>query len=492
MSAASQAQRDDLIGEALPGGYRIERFLASGGFAWIYLAHDKQKRPCAVKVPYQITRETLKLFQREIKILRALPPSPYRVAYIGDGLTFKGVPFLAMEWVDGPTLSHVLAQSPVWTIEDACNFALQLCAACADLHHLGIADRDLKPENILLTHEWQVKLVDFGLIKDAQGLLKLLEAEDILAGKHFAENLETGMLAGSPEWIAPEQFADAASGDDSLAQTDTWTDVYALGLLLYRLLTGRVLFPFRSNAKDQAGYARDLLTYLNERATIRDAQIQRPAEIPEALWSVVSRALRSDPKRRQHDAIELGHEIEHYLMTGEEVNVFDDEKTTLGNAAAFMATYSKPRSVPPSDRPRPMPAKPPSDFAPFGGDESADATAIAQYDELVAHHPAAPGYPAMRPPHLPLPPPPPVDAPMSPAAAHLPPPSESIRVAAAGGAPAPWPAMGPGAPEPPVGAPPSLAPGSSGTSIVVLLVLAVLGLLAIGAVGALLYTLSRV
>ena len=481
MAGGAPTQPEDFIGEGLPGGYRLERHLASGGFAWIFYARDKQGVACAVKVPYQISRDTLRLFEREIKVMRSLPPSAYRVKYVADGMTFKGVPFLAMEFVDGPTLTHVLSNTPMWTIEDSCNFMLQLCAACADLHNLGIADRDLKPDNVLLTKEWQVKLVDFGLVKDAQGLLKLFEAEDILHGRHFAENLEKGMLAGSPEWIAPEQLHDASVTDEALAQTDTWTDVYAMGLIFYRLLTGRALFPFRPQSRDQAEYARDLLAYLEQRAGARDEQLRRPAEIPMELWAVIARALRNDPRRRQHDAIVLGQEIEHFLSTGEAYEPFDDEKTTLGNAAQFLAAYAKPRSVPPSQRP---PVPPPAQFTPISGEEEPDATAIAVMDELVAEHTppdarAVGGYQTISGRHR-------IGEPRPAGPPQASPPAERTP------APQPMPTFGP-APsfDQPVVAPPrpvSVAP-SGQTPTLILVVLIVLGLVAIGSVGALIATL---
>jgi len=483
MSGGAPMRPEDFIGEALPGGYRLERHVASGGFAWIYYARDRSGAPCAVKIPYQITRETLRLFEREIKVTRSLPPSPYRVAYVADGMTFKGVPFLAMEYVDGPALGHVLANTPTWTVEDSSNFMLQLCAACADLHHLGIADRDLKPDNILLTPEWQVKLVDFGLVKDAQGLLKLLEAEDILEGRHFAENLEHGMLAGSPEWIAPEQLYDASVTDEALAQTDTWTDVYAMGLIFYRLLTGRSLFPFRPQARDQGEYARELLAYLNERAAVRDEQLRRPREIPAELWSVIARALRTDPRRRQHDAIVLGQEVEHFVSTGEAYEPFDDEKTTLGNAAQFLAAYAKPRSVPPSQRP-PVPT--PLAFRPLASDEEPDATAIAVFEELVAEH-TPPDARAVRGSHQAVSGKHRIGAPEP-----APPPTARAPASDAASGPRPLPAPSPvqtAQPEQAAAPTPLSAPPPSSTPTLVLVVLLVLGLFAVGAVTGLIATL---
>src|SRR5690606_19544085 len=161
-------------------------------------------------------------------------------------------------------LKEALKFKPVWAVQEAAQFMIQLCEAFAGLHDLGLAHRDVKPENIMLTRDWRVKLMDLGLVKDAQGLPKLFESEDILAGR------------------------------------DTTTDVYSLGIIFYEMLTGQKLFPFKPNAKNQQEYARALLSYLKTRTSQRDDDLKvAPPQIPPALWSVIARALRVDPKIRQ-------------------------------------------------------------------------------------------------------------------------------------------------------------------------------------------------
>jgi serine/threonine protein kinase len=331
------ANPQKLIGQWVPGGYRIQRFIGAGAFAWVYYATNAQGEAAAIKVLQAPTDEARTLFQREMKVLRALPQNPYCVAYIDDGVTDDGMLFLVMEYIDGATLKDAFKFKPVWQVEEACHLTLQLCEALAGLHRLGVAHRDLKPENVMLIRDWRVKLMDFGLVKDAQGLLQLFEKEDILTGKDFAENIDRAMLAGTPEYMAPEQFSDPMVEDESQAKTDTWSDVYSLGLIFFQLVTGQKLFPFKPQGTDQKAYARSLLAYIKERTGFDDANLQRPDTIPHSLWVVLARSLKQNPKQRFHNAVEFGDAIRKYLDTGEADEFGDDEHTSMADMATLMA-----------------------------------------------------------------------------------------------------------------------------------------------------------
>jgi len=345
-----------LINTTLPGGYHLQRFIGAGAFAWVFFAIDSKKQPCAVKVLTADTPEARTLFVREIKILRQLPQNRYCVKYVGDGTTAQGMPFLAMEYIDGCTLKDALKFQPVWDVNEALKFGLQLCEALHGLHKYGLAHRDLKPENVMLTREWEVRLMDFGLVKDAQGLLKLFESEDIMSGRDFAENIDKAMLAGTPEYMAPEQFSDPMVQDEHEAKTDTWTDVYSTALILYQLITGEKLFPFKPTAKDQKGYARELLAYIRSRTEAQDSQLRKPAAIPERLWPVLLSALRSNPKQRPHNADAFGQKLRTYIEQGEVDEFEDDEHTSVASMSmllpvvqsAAMATMAKAANAGPS------------------------------------------------------------------------------------------------------------------------------------------------
>lgn len=328
--------RNHYVGVVLSGGYRIERFVGSGAFAYVYCAKSPSGMDCAVKIQYNLAQDARVRFSREVKVLREIPPNDYLVKYYADGVTKEGFPYLIMEFVDGMTLKEALKRRPVWPVRESCELILQLCDAFGGLHELGVVHRDVKPDNIMITRNHQVKLMDLGLIKDAQGLFKLLESEDIMRGRDFAENLDKGVLAGTPEYMAPEQFSDPSLNDESLAKTDTWTDVYSLGLIFYEMLVGKKLFTFTPppNAS-QNEFAKALLAFLNMRTKQDDSDIIQPQTIPYQLWTVIARALHADPTLRQRNAKELADDIRRYLTSGEGVIEQDSDKTSAIDLSDF-------------------------------------------------------------------------------------------------------------------------------------------------------------
>ena len=328
--------KNHYIGAVLAGGYKIERFVGSGAFAYVYFAKAPTGQGCAVKIQYNLAQDARIRFSREVKVLREIPPNDYLVRYFSDGETPEGYPYLIMEFVDGMTLKEALKRRRVWPVQESCDLILQLCDAFGGLHQLGVVHRDVKPDNIMLTRSHQVKLMDLGLIKDAQGLFKLLESEDIMRGRDFAENLDKGVLAGTPEYMAPEQFSDPSLNDESLAKTDTWTDVYSLGLIFYEMVAGRKLFVFNPPANaSQNEFAKALLAFLTMRTQQRDEEILPPPNVPYQLWTVIARALHADPTRRQHNAQEFADDIRRYLTSGEGVVEQDSDKTSAIDLANF-------------------------------------------------------------------------------------------------------------------------------------------------------------
>ena len=331
--------RNYYLGRTLAPGFQVQRFIGSGAFAWVYLAIGSRREEVAIKIQYNLADDARKRFTREIKVLEQLPKNDYLIRYVADGTTPEGLPYLIMEYVDGATLKDSLKYKPTWPVEEAAQFMVQLCDAFGGLHELGLAHRDVKPENIMLTKDWRVKLMDLGLVKDAQGLLHLFETEDILEGRDFGENLDKGVLAGTPEYMAPEQFSDPSLEDETKAQTDTMTDVYSLGLIFYEMVAGRKLFPFKANTKSQGDYARSLLDYLKVRTNQQDTHLRPPQGVDEQLWSIMQRALRSDPKLRQRNAPELGADIRRYIQTGQGIVVQDEEKTSAIDLNDFLAIH---------------------------------------------------------------------------------------------------------------------------------------------------------
>ena len=157
-------------GSILPGGVRLGRLLGEGAFARVYEAWLDSGDRVAVKVLRRREVEAERRFLREIQVSRALPSSQHVVGYRAHGSTADGRLWLAMECVDGFTLSAVMWPDNPLSVRKACGLMLQLCESFGGLHRLGIAHRDIKPANIMLADGGRtVKLMDFGLVSDAQG-----------------------------------------------------------------------------------------------------------------------------------------------------------------------------------------------------------------------------------------------------------------------------------------------------------------------------------
>lgn len=316
--------------------YELMRFVGAGKFAWVYEARAKPPAPgvaphttqrVAVKLLYRDDVQAVRRFHRETKVMRQLPPHPNCVAYKGHG-TIDKHPWVAMDFVDGFTLAAVLRAGRAIPERAACTLMAQLCDGFEGLHRLGLTHRDITPDNIMITQaDRQVKLMDFGLVLDSQGLLQLYEQVDILDGKDFLDDLDAGLIAGTPEFMAPEQILDPHEKDRARQKTDTTADVFALGTIFYQLLSGQQLFPYERGARGATG-KQALINYLDYRVRFRDEDLQCPPPIGAELWSIVRKSLAREPKQRQRDATELGADLRFFLETGQGV-LEDDLSATI-------------------------------------------------------------------------------------------------------------------------------------------------------------------
>ena len=230
------------VGKLLGDRYLVKRPVATGAFAIIYHAVNDAGQEVAIKISRTDEESALFRFDREIKVMESLPSSPQLVGYRSHGTTPDGRLFLAMEYVSGPTLSDWLRARPVLTTTEACACVGQIALALQNLHRFKIVHRDLKPSNVLLSSDGLVKLFDFGLVLDPDGMLQMFETEDILGGRNLAEEVERGMLVGTPEYMPSEQFEDAKT-DGPPSRTCPASDVFSAAVILYRLITGDLPFP---------------------------------------------------------------------------------------------------------------------------------------------------------------------------------------------------------------------------------------------------------
>jgi serine/threonine protein kinase len=251
-SSGTQPGEDPLIGRTIGGKYEIVSFVGRGGMGAVYKAKQAHlKRPVAIKVlhPQHSQDGTFAgRFRREATSASRLD-HPNLMRVLDFGQEPDGLLYLAMEYLDGRDLLRILREEGVPPPERVVDIMGQVLAALAIAHDEGIVHRDLKPENIMIvrgkdddgTPIDQVKVCDFGIAKSVSGGDRPkdeLAAEGDNQGNTYTATLTaTGALVGTPEYMSPEQ----AKGES----LDARSDLYAVGVMLYLLLCGRL--PFQSS-----------------------------------------------------------------------------------------------------------------------------------------------------------------------------------------------------------------------------------------------------
>ncbi|MFF9207573.1 MULTISPECIES: serine/threonine-protein kinase [unclassified Streptomyces] len=273
-------------GQLLGGRYRLVRQLGEGGMGEVWEARDETlDRQVAVKVISLLAGqegrgdEARARFLREARITARLQ-HPYIVSVhdLGESHTQRGtVPFLVMELVRGVGLDVKLREGSV-DLAEAARWGAQICDALDDAHAHGIMHRDIKPSNILVTPSGTVKVLDFGVARAADPYAT-------------ADRLtQTGFIVGTPPYMAPEQ---------ARGHPEPRSDLYALGCLLFELVTGRL--PFQ--APDSVGY---LTAHLSQQPP---APSSVAAGVPEAWDAVLLRLLRKDPAERYASAADAAQAL---------------------------------------------------------------------------------------------------------------------------------------------------------------------------------------
>ena len=271
--------------EALPTipGYEVLEVLGSGGMGVVYRAlQTRLHRPVAVKMVHAGARASpavLARFQVEAQAAARLQhPHIVQIYEVGQ---HAGFPFLVLELVEGPSLARSLAGTPLPT-RQAVELVETLARAIDAAHGQGVVHRDLTPSNILLTADGTPKITDFGLAK-------------ILMGGEGLRT-QTGELLGTPSYMAPEQ---AASRHQAIGAA---TDVYALGAILYELLTGRP--PFKAESPLE---------------TIRQVVADEPVapsrlrpRLPRDLETICLKCLHKEPAQRYETAAALGEDLRRF------------------------------------------------------------------------------------------------------------------------------------------------------------------------------------
>jgi serine/threonine-protein kinase len=266
-----------LIGETI-GSFRIASWLGAGSLSIVYRAvHKETGEPAAVKVSRQGNSAAPARVARTAEILRRFHHANI-VRFLAMGRKSE-VTYLATEYVSGRTLGQILADAGALPWPKVIELALQLCAALHEIHQQGVIHRNVKPSHLIVTENRELKLIGFGLARSPD--------EPIVSSG--------GLARGTPGYMAPEQIC----GSTAISRQ---TDLYALGVVIWHLLTGAEPYhDLWDSGQTRSGASLALAHLTRPPARPRD----RVPEVPEALDDLVIRLMAKRPGDRPPDAAQV-------------------------------------------------------------------------------------------------------------------------------------------------------------------------------------------
>lgn len=320
---------DPLLGRVVDGRYRIEEQIGEGGMGVVYMAiHTVLNKKLALKVlrgDMSKNTETVQRFIQEAQAASAI--GHQNIIDISDfGRLPDGSAYFVMEHLEGQALTDLIARGGSVPMQDAIGILIQMASALGAAHTRGIVHRDLKPDNVFLIRRGEtecfVKVLDFGIAK---------------VGGAGSKLTKTGMVFGTPQYMSPEQAAGQS--------VDARTDIYALGVIMYEMFTGRV--PFDADT---------FMGILSKHMFEPPAPPSESNPLLGALEDVILKALAKKPEQRYSSTEELLADLRSFSVTGS-VRLGGNSDRPMGLADALEPpSRTEANLVPAGLRPSRLPA----------------------------------------------------------------------------------------------------------------------------------------
>ncbi len=338
MSLSSLPDKIPREGELVADKYRIERVLGEGAMGIVVSArHCELNQRVAIKFLSPSLLSHPKVVSRFLREARAAAGiHSEHVARVHDVARLEnGVPYIVMEHLSGNDLQELLDQRRTLPVGEAIDYLLQACEAIAEAHARGIVHRDLKPSNMFVSRRADgstlVKVLDFGISK----------ITDAAGAKPLESSLTNSIgLLGTPYYVSPEQAMSAKTVDHR-------TDIWALGIILYEMLTAEPAFLGNTVA-----------AYMNRILTDPPIPMRthRP-ELPKELDAIVMRCLEKDLKSRIQDLGELARALEPFALESSRVSIKRIVSVIEGAKEELKDTVPREKVLPSVEEPSPEPSK---------------------------------------------------------------------------------------------------------------------------------------